>query len=401
MAASTVRAPGIKPEPVPVKVKVVLVGEPDLWYALNDADPDFAYLFKVLVDFDDACCRRDPVGIGLYARVIARVARDEQLLPFSATAVGALVEHGAREAAAPDKLTARFGRVMDAAREAAFLARARGVRIVDRDDVDQALVAAQRRADLPGRKFRDGVARGQIRIRTRGEAVGEVNGLAVVQAGLVAQGFPTRITATAGPGTAGTVHVEREAELSGNIHTKGFLILRGLLRDLLPGWPLAFDASITHEQSYGGIDGDSASGAEFCCLLSALTRLPVRQSIAMTGAVDQHGNILQIGAVNEKIEGFFDVCAVQGLTNGPPGVIVPRSNAGDLQLRREVVHACRAGRFAVWAVDRIEEAVELLFGVPAGAPTAEGRYPEGTVLHRAAERAERLWRLSQPPREGR
>jgi predicted ATP-dependent protease len=395
LAASTMRAPGVKPEPIPVKVKVVMVGEPDVWYALSEADPDFAYLFKVLVDFDDVI-PRDPRGIALYAGVISRIARDEGLPPFTSTAVGALVEHGAREAAAAEKLTARFGRVMDAAREAAFLARSRGVKVVDRDDVDQAVVAATRRADLPGRKFRDGVARGQIQIRTRGEAVGEVNGIAVVQAGLVAQGFPTRITATAGPGSSGTVHVEREAELSGNIHTKGFLILRGLLRYLLPSWPLAFDASITHEQSYGGIDGDSASGAEFCCLLSALTLLPVRQSIAMTGAIDQHGNVLQVGAVNEKIEGFFDVCAVRGLGPGS-GVIVPKSNAGDLQLRREVANACRAERFAVWSVSRIEEAVELLFGLPAGEADAEGRYPEGTVFARAASRAELLWRASQAP----
>lgn len=388
-AQSTMRSPGVKPEPIPVRVKVVLVGEPDVWYALDESDPDFSHLFKVLVDFDEVV-PRDATGIASYGRVIARIARDERLLPFTSAAVGALVEFGAREAAQAGKLTARFGRVADLAREGAFLARARGAMFVDRDDVERAIFAGHRRADLPGRKFREGVVQGRIRIRTRGEEIGELNGLAVMEAGTQAYGFPTRITATVGPGNAGTVHVEREAELSGHIHTKGFLIVRGLLRHLLrTEHPLAFDASITHEQSYGGIDGDSASGAEFCCLLSALTSMPIQQGIAMTGAVDQHGNVLPIGAVNEKIEGFFDVCQVNGLEGGN-GVIVPRTNVGDLQLRKDVVNACRAGRFSVWGIDRIEEAIELLFGMPAGALVA-GRYPQGSLLGTAVDRADLLW----------
>lgn len=399
-AQSTVRAPGVKPEPIPVNTKVVLVGEPDVWYALDDSDPDFPHLFKVLVDFDDVV-PRDPTGIALYGGVIARIVRDEGLPAFTSGAVGALVEQGAREAETAGKLTARFGRIADVAREAAFLARQRGVRFVDRDDVDRALLAGQRRAELPGRKFREGVAQGRIRIRTQGWEVGEVNGLAVVEAGLVAQGFPTRITATVGAGTAGTVHVEREAELSGQIHTKGFLILRGLMRHLLrSGHPLAFDASITHEQSYGGIDGDSASGAEFCCLVSALTGLPVRQSVAMTGAIDQHGNVMPVGAVNEKIEGFFDVCALRGFEPGT-GVIVPQANAAELQLRRDVANACAAGRFSVWAVDRIEQAMALLFEIEAGAvdpSDPHARYPHGSVLAQAVIRADQLWAASAPHR---
>ncbi|MEQ1501552.1 MAG: AAA family ATPase [Myxococcota bacterium] len=406
MAQSTIRPPGVKPAPIPVNVKVVLVGEPDVWYALDEADPDFPHLFKVLADFDDVI-PRDATGIALYGGVIARIARDEQLPAFTSAAVGALVEFGAREAALSGKLTARFGRIADLAREAAFLAmssegptlaRGRGVRFVDRDDVDRAILANHRRADLPGRKFREHVAEGRIRIRTTGEEVGEMNGLAVVETGTLAHGFPTRITATVGPGIAGTVHIEREAELSGQIHTKGFLILRGLLRHLLrTKYPLAFDASITHEQSYGGIDGDSASGAEFCALVSALTGMPIRQSVAMTGAIDQHGNVLPVGAVNEKIEGFFDVCAARGLDAGT-GVLVPRANLGDLQLRRDVVHACRANRFAVWGIERIEEAIALLFGHPAGSTDSGGRYPDATVLGRAVLRAEALWIASAPAR---
>jgi ATP-dependent Lon protease len=387
---STVRPPGVKPEPIPVRVKVVVVGEPDVWWALDEGDPDFAHLFKVLVDFDDVI-PRDTAGIQSYGRVIARIARDEGLPAFTSAAIGALVEQGAREAALADKLTARFGRIADLAREAAFLARARGVPFVDRDDVDRAVLAGTRRADLPGRKFREGVVSGRVRIKTTGEEVGEINGLAVVEAGHLAYGFPTRITATVGPGTGGTVHVEREAELSGQIHTKGFLILRGLLRHLLRfAHPPSFDASITHEQSYGGIDGDSASGAEFCALMSALTGLPVRQSVAMTGAIDQHGNVLPVGAVNEKIEGFFDVCMARGLDGGQ-GVIIPHANGSDLQLRRDVANACRSGRFSVWAIDRIEDAIELLFGLPAGVADGEGKYPGGTVLARAMTRSEALW----------
>jgi predicted ATP-dependent protease len=387
-AQSTARAPGVKPEPVPVNVKVVLVGEPDVWYVLADNDPDFVHLFKVLVDFDEVI-PRDTAGIAMYGQVIARIARDDQLPPFTSSAVGALVEFGAREAAQTGKLTARFGRIADQAREAAFLAKARGAGFVDRDDVDRSLLAGVRRGDLPGRKFREGVAEGRVRIKTTGELIGQVNGLAVVEAGTVAYGFPSRITATIGPGTTGAIHVEREAELSGQIHTKGFLILRGLMRHLLrTEHPLTFDASITHEQTYGGIDGDSASGAEFCCLLSALTGFPVRQSIAMTGAIDQHGNVLPVGAVNEKIEGYFDITSLQ--PERKAGVIIPRSNVGDLQLRRDVAIACRAGRFSVWAVDRIEEAIELLFDKPAGSPLETG-YPKDGVLGRAMERAKHLW----------
>ncbi|MEQ1570461.1 MAG: AAA family ATPase [Myxococcota bacterium] len=390
---STLRAPGVKPEPIPVRVKVVLVGEPDVWYALDDADPEFPNLFKVLVDFDEVI-PRDAPGIQRYGEVVARIARDEGFPAFTSAAIGALVEQGAREAMG-GKLTARFGRIADLAREAAFLARVRGVPFVDREDVERATLAASRRADLPGRRFREGVTTGRIRIATSGEQVGQVNGLAVVEAGHLAYGFPTRITATVGPGTAGAVHIEREAQLSGQIHTKGFLILRGLVRYLLrTERPPAFDASITHEQSYGGIDGDSASGAEFCCLLSALTTLPVRQSVAMTGAIDQHGNVMPVGAVNEKIEGFFDVCASNGVAPGQ-GVIVPRANVTDLQLRRDVANACRSGRFTVWAVDRIEEAIELLFGLPAGEPDDSGGYPPGSVLGRATARSEALWLASR------
>jgi len=248
--------------------------------------------------------------------------------------------------------------------------------------VSEAVGRSTRRAGRPSRQFRELVARGTIRIETSGSVIGQINGLAVMQFGQLTSGFPARITATVGPGNAGFINVERKADLSGSIHTKAFFILEGLLRSLLAcQHPIALDASLAFEQSYGGIDGDSASGAETCCLLSALSRVPLRQDLAMTGATDQFGTILPVGGVNEKIEGFFDVCSDQGLT-GTQGVIIPVGNAGDLMLRPDVVEAAAQGRFHVYAVDTIHQALDLLTG-------------RGSkfVLGRAAARSRRFWKL--------
>ena len=381
---TTQRSSHIHPASIPVSFKVVLIGDSAIYYGLDEADDDFALLFKVLADFDDVL-ECDAAGIQKYAQVISGIAQRGKLPPFTAGAVSALVEHGVRVASEEGKLTARFGRIADIAREGAFLARQRKVAQVHRQDVEKAVHAGRRRADMPGRRFRDRVAKGTWLIETAGERVGQINGLAVIQAGPLVYGFPSRITATVGPGTEGTVHVEREAQLSGQIHTKGFYILQGLLRHLLDSdGPLSFDASITHEQSYGGIDGDSASGAELCALVSALTRIPARQGVAMTGAIDQFGNVMPIGAVNEKIEGFFDTCAAGGL-DGTQACIVPASNVRDLMLRRDVAEACRAGRFAVYGVSRIEEALEHFLGQPVD-----------QILAAANERVAALWRISRP-----
>jgi ATP-dependent Lon protease len=387
------RMPMLRPEGIPINVKVILLGDPGVYPLLDAMDPDFTNLFKVLADFDNVIDRNDD-GLHSYARVLARICRDESLPPFDRMAVAALSEHGARIAAQSGKLTVRFGRLADLAREAAFLARKAELERVSGENVEQAVRRSKRRADLPSRRFRDLIADGTIRIETRGNAVGQIHGLAVVHSGPVSYGFPTRITATIGPGTAGAINIEREAELSGAIHTKGFYILGGLLRYLLrTSHPLAFDASIAFEQSYGGIDGDSASGAEMCCLLSALTDLPLRQDLAMTGAIDQVGNVLPIGAVNEKIEGFFDVCETVGF-DGTQGVIIPTANAGDLMLRRDIVEACRAGRFQVHAVSTIHEALGLFTGIEPGSRDAQGNYPEASVLCRAVERARQYWEMA-------
>lgn len=383
----------LKPEPIDINVKVILIGEPGLYNTLDAYDPDFSDLFKVLADFETTISR-DEIGVRYYAGVIAHIARDEALPPFDRGAVAALVEHGARIAGRRDRLTARFGRLADVAREAAYLARKRDASIITSLEVSDAIGRGRRRADLPARQFRKMVAEGILRIQTTGTQVGQINGLAVIHAGPLTYGFPTRITATIGPGTAGTVNIEREAELSGSIHTKGFYILGGLLRHLLrTEHPLAFSASIAFEQSYGGIDGDSASGAEMCCLLSALTDVPLRQDLAMTGAIDQLGNIQPIGAVTEKVEGFFATCKDVGLS-GAQGVIIPGINARDLMIGAEVLEACEAGRFHIYAVDTIHEALEVLTGFEAGQADDGGMYPKDTLLYRAEERAFAFWKMA-------
>jgi ATP-dependent Lon protease len=331
--------------------------------------------------------------------VLAKLADQEELPPFHRTAVAALAEHGARVAARKDKLTARFGRIADIAREAAYVARKASRDTVVGDDVVEAVARTKRRGELPARRFRDAMREGAINVQTTGLEVGQINGLAVTHAGPLTYGFPSRVTASIGPGTAGVVNIEVQSSLSGAIHTKGFHILGGLLRNLLKtDHPLAFSASVAFEQSYGSIDGDSASCAETCCLLSALTDVPINQGIAVTGAIDQHGRVQAVGGVNEKIEGFFDVCSDLGL-NGEQGVVIPRANAGDLMLRADVVEACRAGQFHVWAVDSVHQALELVLGIEAGARGEDGKYPENTLLYLAMARAKAFWLKSlQSPR---
>ncbi|MCK4342052.1 MAG: AAA family ATPase [Phycisphaerae bacterium] len=382
--------PSLKPEPIDIEVKVILLGDSEIYYVLDAHDADFPQLFKVLADFDTTI-PRDEHGVNQYAGVLARIAQEEKLLPFNQAAVMGLVEHGARIAAQRGKLSTRFGRLADFAREAAFIANKQGRDHVTGDDVRDAIRRTKRRADLPARRFRELVADGSIRVQTQGSVVGQINGLAILQAGPLLYGFPARITATIGPGTAGVINIEREAALSGAIHTKGFYILGGLLRWLLrTDHPLTFNASVAFEQSYGGIDGDSASGAEICCLLSALTDVPLRQDLALTGAIDQMGHILPIGGVNEKIEGFYDACRDTELT-GTQGVIIPRANAGDLMLREDLVETCEKGQFHVYAVETVQEALALFTGMPAGTPDSGGRYPDNTLLGLGVNRAHEFW----------
>jgi len=378
------------PQPVDLNVRVILIGDAQTYYQLDHADPDFRELFKVLADFDSELERNEQT-LQQYAAVVSTVSRRESLPAFHRSAVAALAEHGARIVARRERLTARFGRIADIAREAAYLSKGE---IVLETHVHKAIQRTKDRASLPSRKFFEMVENRTIMVETDGEVVGQINGLAVMRSGPLTYGFPARITASIGPGNAGLIDIEGRAQMSGSIHTKGFQILGGLLRFLLRmDHPMAFTASLAFEQSYGGIDGDSASGAEIVCLLSALTGCPVKQSMAMTGAIDQHGHLEAIGGVNEKIEGFFDACNYFGLT-GDQGVVVPKSNAGDLMLRSDIVAAAEAGQFRVHAVDNIYDAIELMIGVPAGRPDESGAYPEGSLLARAQQQVAEYWRKS-------
>ncbi len=379
----------VQPEPIKINVRVILIGDAGTFHYLDHYDADFRDLFKVLADFESEIERSDS-GVQQYAAVLSRLSRDESLLHFDREAVGALAEHGARVVARSAKLTARFGRIADIAREAAFLATQESSSAVTGRHVQQAIKRTKRRAHLPTRRFQEFMEDGTIQVKTSGSTVGQINGLAVMQAGPLTFGFPARITATIGAGRAGLIDIEGSARLSGTIHTKGFYILGGLLRHLLrTDHPLAFSASLAFEQSYGGIDGDSASCAEICCLLSALTNIPIRQHLAITGAIDQHGSVQAIGGVNEKIEGFFDVCKYFGLT-GDQGVVIPRTNAGDLMLRGDVVEAAQANQFHVYAVDNVYDALELLTGFPAG-DSVHGNHLPGTLLNIALEKAYEYW----------
>lgn len=386
----------IKPDALPLDIKVILVGSHQRFYELNAYDAGFADQFKVLVDLETDLLRNSESYLQ-YAQVIRKVIDTENLLHFEQSGVAQLIEHGARLAGGKNKLSARFGRVMDTAREASYLAKKAGTSTVDSAFIIQAIRAQKHRSLAPANRFYELLDSGTIIIDTQGERVGQINGLAVTQAGRVAYGFPARITATVSPGQAGLINIEGQADLSGQIHTKGFQILGGVLRHLLkPEHPLSFSASLAFEQSYGGIDGDSASGAEACCLLSAITGAAIKQNLAMTGAIDQFGQIQAIGGVNEKIEGFFDACRFQQLT-GDQGVIIPQANVADLMLRDDVVRACREGQFHVYAVTHVLDALAILTETASckSALLDCQPYPEASLLSIAVTRMGDLFHQSK------
>jgi len=352
----------LEPEPIPIEsVKVVLVGERFLYYLLASADSDFHELFKVVADFDEATAR-DSASEVLYARLLATLVRNEKLRPFDGGAVARVLDHAARLAGDAGKLSVRMRPVVDLLREADFCAGRAGRATVTRADVDEAVAAQRHRAGRVQERLLEEIRRGTLRVETTGTAVGQVNGLAVFALGEHEFGHPTRITARVRLGKGEVVDIEREVELGGPIHSKGVLILAGFLgARYARRAPLSLAASLVFEQSYASVEGDSASLAELCALLSALADVPIRQGVAVTGSVNQHGQVQAIGGVNEKIEGFFEVCRDQGLT-GEQGVLIPRSNAKHLMLRQDVVDAVAAGRFRIWAVEGVDEAVELLTG---------------------------------------
>ncbi len=356
----------LKPEPIATDVKLILIGDETTYQLLSHYEDDFPKIFKVKAEFD-ATIPREPEGIDRFARVVRGVQRQEGLLPLEPLALARLVEEAVRRAGRNDRLTSRFGEVADMVREASFFQRRLDPEAerVGIGAVDAALEAARARSDLIDRKLHKAIQDGTVLIDTSGLRVGQINGLAVYGIGRHGFGKPTRITASCGPGRGGLVNVEREAELSGPTHDKGVLILSGHLRQRYgQERPLALSASLAFEQSYGGVDGDSASLAELYALLSAISGLPIRQSVAITGSMNQLGDAQPIGGVNEKIEGFFRLCRDRGL-DGTHGVVIPTANVEGLMLDRALVEAASAGRFHVWAVERVDDAVPILFGVSA------------------------------------
>ncbi|OQW32832.1 MAG: hypothetical protein A4E19_05620 [Nitrospira sp. SG-bin1] len=380
---------GLRPEPIPVNVKVIMVGPPILYHLLQAYEEDFSKLFKVKADFDTEVVRSGRQD-RQYARFIAKLCREEGLPHFSAEAVAEIIRQGLRFADRHDRLSLRFSLVSDLIREAGYWARKEGHSFVTRADVDAAVTHKRHRSNLAEHWIQDEIREGTLMVDLDGDVVGQVNGLSVHQLGDYAFGRPTRITARTYVGTKGVIDIQREAELAGMIHSKGVLTLAGYLAGKFAGaHPFAMSASLTFEQTYSEVEGDSAAVAELAAILSSLADLPIHQSVAVTGSVNQLGEIQPIGGVNEKIEGFFESCSRKGLT-GRQGVIIPARNTKHLALRREVVEAVESGHFSVYAVNTIDEALELLTGVSAGERGLEGTYPTDTVFGRAAQRLEEM-----------
>ncbi len=393
-ALSLVSTVSLDPEAIPLDVKVVLVGERMLYYLLQYYDPDFQDLFKVAADFEDTMPREQADHMQ-YARLIATLARKDALLPLDRDAVARMIEQGARLASDTDRLTVRMRDLHDLLREADHWAREEQQQTVTRAHVQRAIDARIRRADRLRERMLDEIKRGTILIDTQGSCVGQVNGLSVVGLGDFAFGHPSRITARVRLGKGEVLDIQREVEMGGPIHSKGVLILAGFLgARYCAERPLALSASLVFEQTYGEVEGDSASCAELYALLSALAEVPIKQSFAVTGSVNQHGEVQPIGGVNEKVEGFFDVCRTRGLT-GEQGVLIPASNVKHLMLRDDVVEACKQGKFHIYPVTTVDEGIALLTGFPAGKRDAEGRFPEGSLNRHVEQRLTQMAELAR------
>jgi len=384
----------IKPEPIKVNVKVVMIGDEDIYNILFFQDEEFKRIFKIKSEFDTEM-PRSVDSVRDYVRFIKKISEEGLLLPFDRTGMAAIVEYGTRLAGRQEKLSTRFHNIADVIREADYWARQDGRETVQSAHVERAVRERFERVNLIEKKIQEMIEEGSILIDTAGAVVGQVNGLAVYSMGQFAFGKPSRITARTSVGRAGVINIEREADLSGQTHNKGVLILGGYLRgQYAKDKPFSLSASIAFEQSYGGIDGDSASSTEVYAILSALSSLPLRQDIAVTGSLNQKGEIQPIGGVNEKIEGFFDVCKAKGLT-GTQGVMIPIQNVRNLMLRPDVVEAAAAGKFRVFPVRTIDEGIEILTGVPSGRKKEDGSWEKGTVSFLVDRELERLARASK------
>ncbi|QWF70902.1 AAA family ATPase [Methylomonas paludis] len=383
----------LKPEVIPLNVKVILVGARDIYYLLEELDSEFNEMFRVLADFDDHI-KRSSDSIAQFVQLMTQQVRDSGARELTAPALLRLIEYSCRLAENQSHLSAHVNSCLEIIAEANLLGSQRGASHIDKAEIELALTAREQRNGRIAEAVLEEMLDGTILIDTDGLAIGKVNGLTVMDIGGSSFGAPARITATVHPGSRGIVDIEREVELGQPIHSKGVMILTGYLGHCYAQqFPLAISASIAMEQSYGHIDGDSASLAELCCLISALTRVPIQQGFALTGSINQYGEVQAIGGVNEKIEGFFNLCAARGLT-GKQAVIIPASNKRNLMLKQDVIDAVAQGLFAIYSVANVDEALALLMNQPAGAVDANGQYPEGSINFKAVARLKEISDIS-------
>nr|WP_320025686.1 AAA family ATPase [uncultured Acetobacterium sp.] len=380
----TVPTVTLKPEYIPLNIKVILIGSP-LYYMILSSDEDFRELFKVKVDFDYEM-PRTPENIHKYASFVSSICNEKGAISFGKTGLAGMIEYGSRLAENQHKLSTRFGDVKEVVFEAITWAKAEGLKYVELTHVKKAISERKYRFNKLEEKIQDGIFEKKIIIDTEGTAVGQINGLFIMQTGGYSFGLPARITAVTHVGHGGVINIERETEMSGNIHSKGVLTLAGYLGGkFAQEKPLGFTAQVTFEQLYDGVEGDSASSAELYAIISSLAGTGIKQSIAVTGSVDQRGEIQPIGGVNEKIEGFFDICRAKGLT-GEQGVMIPASNVDNLMLKDEVLDAVKNGQFHIYAISHIEEGLEILTGLPAGKINKQGSYEKNSVFYRVEQK---------------
>ena len=383
MDVSTTTAITLEPEPIPLDAKIILIGQRGTFYALSQLDPDFMDLFKVAADFNETTEWQSDLKD--YARLIAGIAQKMSTRPASAAAVAAIIEHAARLTDDTEKLTLQVGFLSELMRESDYWCGVDGKEIIEDTHVVKAIDQQIYRLDRIREQMHEQILRDTVLVDTSGEAVGQINGLSVLQIGNFRFGKPTRITARARMGSGELVDIEREVNLGGPLHSKGVLILTGFLSARYAlNQPISLRGTLVFEQSYGGVDGDSASSTELYALMSALSGIPIKQGLSVTGSVNQKGEVQAIGGVNEKIEGFFDICESRGLT-GEQGVLIPQSNVKNLMLRQYVVDAVSAGKFHIYAVSHIDEGIEILTGVEAGAPQEDGSFPIGSINRRVED----------------
>jgi lon-related putative ATP-dependent protease len=388
----------LKPEPIQINVKVIIIGGQTLYRWLYANEKEFKKMFKVQAQFDYEAKNTEEM-VEYYSKFIAKVSDEDGLTHCSPSGVSAVIEWAVEQSGSKNKIVLKFSDVADLLRESSFYARESNVALIHRKDVLKAIQWRRNRNDLIDGKLRDDILQGTILIDTGGFKIGIINGLTIYNNGIFAFGKPARISANISAGTSGIINIEREADMSGKIHNKGVLIISGFLREkFAQKTTLSLTASLAFEQNYGGIDGDSASAAEIYAILSAITQLPINQSIAITGSVNQKGDIQPIGGVNEKITGFYEICKSRGF-NGNHGCIIPFTNINDLMLNHEIVNDCKKGNFHIWAIKNIDEGVEILFGYEAGYVDKFGKFPKTSLYGLAAKRIDNLVEIIKPKKK--